>query len=82
MNELKFAIRQLVKSPGFTAVTVLTLTLGLGLTIAVLSIVRNVILAQPPYPNAERIVLVSAIRPDGEPHSRAWTAGHWDLFKE
>src|SRR5439155_14137843 len=78
---LKFACRQLLKNPGFTAVAVLTLGLGIGTTITVLSIVHDVILAPAPYPNAQRIVLVSANRPDGQPHPRAWSAGHWEVFR-
>ncbi len=48
----------------------------------VLSIVHDVILAHPPYPNAQRIVLVSPNRPDGQPHPRAWSAEHWDVFRQ
>lgn len=82
MNDLRYPFRQLLKNPGFTAVAVLTLALGIGVTISVLSIVRDVILAPPPYPDANRIVLVSANQSDGRPHSRGWTAGHWTAFKE
>ena len=53
MNDLKFAFRQLVKNPGFTAVAVLTLALGIGVNVAVFSM-ANAILWRPldlPEPN-------------------------------
>lgn len=49
LNDVRFAIRVLVKRPAFTAVAVLTLALGIGVTAAVFSLVTGVLLTSPPY---------------------------------
>jgi putative ABC transport system permease protein len=58
INDLRYALRQLIKAPSFTAIAILTLALGIGACSAIFSVV-NVVLLQPlDYPEADRIVAI------------------------
>ncbi len=59
MNDLRFALRQLIRSPAFTAVSVATLAAGIGACIAMFSVVDGVLLRPPPLPESDRLVLVN-----------------------
>jgi predicted permease len=56
LQDLRYALRQLRTSPGFTALAVITLALGIGVNTAIFSIVREVIFSPRPFPDAERVV--------------------------
>jgi predicted permease len=58
MLDLRYAARQLVRAPGYTAVALVTLTLGMGANTTFFSVLYGVVLRQPPYPGAERLVTV------------------------
>src|SRR5438874_3953251 len=63
MNDFKFAFRQLLKNPGFTAVAVLTLALGLGACTAIFSLINAALLRALPFPDSDRLVVIWADNP-------------------
>ena len=76
-TDLKVAVRTLAKTPGFTAAAVVVLALGVGGNTAIFSALRATLLSPPPFPDAERLVLLdltdsSSVRP-GAPRAIPWS---------
>ena len=66
ISDLKFAFRQLAKSPGFTFVAVLTLALGIGLNTSMFSLMNTLILQPLPYPDRDRLVRLYSTTPQSQ----------------
>ena len=67
MIELRQSARRLLRTPGFTLTTVMTLAIGIGASTAIFSTVAPILLESLPYPNADRVVMLTDRADDGAP---------------
>jgi putative ABC transport system permease protein len=66
IKDIRYGVRGLLKHPGFTALVVITLALGIGASTAIFSIVDTVLLRRLPYTTASRLVAIQELSPDGK----------------
>src|SRR5271156_5178439 len=75
LQNLRYALRVLARSPGFSAVAILILAVGIGANTAIFTVANSLLLRPLPYSDPGRLVLVSwaprSQRPDGTPMSYA-----------
>lgn len=70
IQDLRYAVRTLRRSPGFTIVALLTLSLGIGATSAIFTVVYSVLLRPLPFHDPARLYVVAGARPDGSINTR------------
>jgi putative ABC transport system permease protein len=72
IQDLRYAVRMLLKNRSFTAVAVLTLALGIGANAAIFSVLDGVMLRPLPYPDIERILMLNERTTSGQAMSVSW----------
>ncbi len=86
LSDLRFALRQMIKKPGFAIIAVLTLTLGIGANAAIFSVLDAVVLSPLRFPESERLIRIyeaSSNNPDrGFSDSYHTVPGFLDLRRE
>ena len=72
INDIKFSIRQFIKSPGFTAIALLTLAFCIGANVVIFAVVDAILLRPLPFPKADRLVIVTKDYPGMDIEHMQW----------
>jgi hypothetical protein len=79
---MRYAVRLLLKNPGFAAVVVISLALGIGANTLIFSIVHAVLMRSLPYPDSDRLVFVWFIPPNHPDQKRAASIDNFRALRE
>jgi len=77
IQDIRYALRQLGKAPGFTFTAIVSLALGIGATTAVFSVIYGILVDPYPYANSDRMAHVNLRNTAGERNGFGVTAGQW-----
>jgi putative ABC transport system permease protein len=81
MQDIRYGVRMLVKHKAFTSIAVITLALGIGANTAIFSVVNELLLRPLPFRDAERIVMLWEVTPEGR-HQNTTSRGNFRRWRE
>jgi putative ABC transport system permease protein len=81
-QDLRYCIRQLIKTPGFTLTAIVSLTLGIGATTAVFSVIYAILMNPYPYAAADRMVHMRLLDPSGHDGGFGLTGGQYQVIRK
>jgi len=82
IQDLRYCVRQLVKTPGFTLTAILSLTLGIGATTAVFSVIYAVLMNPYPYAASDRMVHMRLLDSSGHERGFGLTGDQWQTIRK
>jgi predicted permease len=82
VQDLRYAIRQLVKMPGFTFTAIISVALGIGATTAVFSVVYAILMDPYPYADSDRMIHMRFVQPNGDLYGFGVTGTQWQQLRK
>lgn len=82
LQDLRYCVRQLIKTPGFTLTAIISLTLGIGATTAVFSVIYAILMDPYPYKASDRMIHLRLLDSAGHENGFGLTAGQWQVIKK